>query len=235
MIESAAGESIAAPRPWPARAAKSAPAVPAIAEASDDTVKTPRPVRKRRRRPTRSASAATEEEQAAEDERVARDRPADRRSAQLQIRGEARQRDVHGRDVEDHHQLCHEQHAQQHQTPSRMRGLCGVSAGDDGVVRLIRVPLAMHFHQSSLRQTVVSELINQTIVSESRVVYGEPSSAEAPWPETTPAARECGAWPPALGQECGRRVARNPYDPPNGFVKPFARTPAVGLKTWAVW
>ena len=31
MIASAAGESMAAPRPWPARAAKRAPAVPAIA------------------------------------------------------------------------------------------------------------------------------------------------------------------------------------------------------------
>jgi hypothetical protein len=55
-IESAAGESIAAPRPCPARAAKSAPAVPAMAEASDDTVKTPRPVMNIRLRPTRSAS-----------------------------------------------------------------------------------------------------------------------------------------------------------------------------------
>ena len=113
MIERAAGESIAAPSPWPARAANSAAAVPARAEATDETVKTPRPVRNMRRRPTRSASAAAEEEQAAEDERVARDRPADRRSTQLQIAGEARQGDVHGRDVEDHHQLGDEQDAEE--------------------------------------------------------------------------------------------------------------------------
>src|SRR3954462_13421288 len=40
MIDKAAGESIAAPRPWPARAAKRALAVPARAEARDETVKT---------------------------------------------------------------------------------------------------------------------------------------------------------------------------------------------------
>ena len=56
MIERAAGESIAAPRPWPARAAKSVAAVPAIAEASEEAVKTPRPVRNMRRRPSRSAA-----------------------------------------------------------------------------------------------------------------------------------------------------------------------------------
>ena len=56
MMDSAAGESMAAPRPWPARAANSAAAVPASAEATDETVKTPRPVRNMRLRPTRSAS-----------------------------------------------------------------------------------------------------------------------------------------------------------------------------------
>jgi hypothetical protein len=56
MIERAAGESIAAPSPWPARAAKSAAAEPAIAEAKDETVKMPRPVRNMRRRPSRSAA-----------------------------------------------------------------------------------------------------------------------------------------------------------------------------------
>ena len=56
MIDSAAGDSIAAPRPWPARAAKSIVASPASAVASDDAVKTPRPARKTRRRPSRSAA-----------------------------------------------------------------------------------------------------------------------------------------------------------------------------------
>ena len=56
MIESAAGERIAAPRPWPARDAKSVAALPAIAEANEEAVKTPRPVRNMRRRPRRSAA-----------------------------------------------------------------------------------------------------------------------------------------------------------------------------------
>jgi hypothetical protein len=56
MIARAAGESIAAPRPWPARAANRAPAVPAIAEASEEAVKMPSPVRNIRRRPSRSAA-----------------------------------------------------------------------------------------------------------------------------------------------------------------------------------
>ena len=57
--------------------------------------------------------AAAEEEQAAEDERVARDRPADARAGQVEVTREARQRDVHRRDVEDHHQLRDEQDEQQ--------------------------------------------------------------------------------------------------------------------------
>ena len=56
MIARAAGESIAAPRPWPARAAKRASAVGANAEAKDDAVKMPRPTRNIRRRPMRSAA-----------------------------------------------------------------------------------------------------------------------------------------------------------------------------------
>ena len=56
MIDSAAGDSIAAPRPCPARAAKKTAALVASAEASEATVNTPRPVRKTRRRPSRSAA-----------------------------------------------------------------------------------------------------------------------------------------------------------------------------------
>ena len=56
MIASAAGESMAAPRPWPARAANSVAAPPASAEASEASVKTLRPARNTRRRPSRSAA-----------------------------------------------------------------------------------------------------------------------------------------------------------------------------------
>ena len=56
MIDSAAGESIAAPRPWPARAANSVVASAASAVASEEAVNTVRPVRNTRRRPSRSAA-----------------------------------------------------------------------------------------------------------------------------------------------------------------------------------
>ena len=71
-----------------------------------------------RRRPDQVGQPAAEEEQAAEDERVARDRPADRRAAQLQISREARQGDVHGRDVEDDHQLGDQQDDEEDGTAS---------------------------------------------------------------------------------------------------------------------
>ena len=56
MIARAAGDSIAAPSPCPARAAKRAPALAARAETKDEAVKTPRPARNIRRRPSRSAA-----------------------------------------------------------------------------------------------------------------------------------------------------------------------------------
>ena len=55
-IESAAGERIAAPSPWPARDEKSMAELPASADANEEAVKTPRPVRNIRRRPSRSAA-----------------------------------------------------------------------------------------------------------------------------------------------------------------------------------
>ena len=63
--------------------------------------------------PEQVGGAAAEEEQASEDERVAGDRPADVGAAELKVFREARQRDVHGRDVEDDHQLGDEQDEQE--------------------------------------------------------------------------------------------------------------------------
>ncbi len=54
-----------------------------------------------------------EEQQAPEDERVARDRPADVGAGQVQVSREARKGDVHRRDVENDHQLGDEQDEQQ--------------------------------------------------------------------------------------------------------------------------
>jgi hypothetical protein len=56
MIDSAAGDSIAAPSPWLARAANSPPPLVATAEASDESMNTARPEKKMRRRPSRSAA-----------------------------------------------------------------------------------------------------------------------------------------------------------------------------------
>ena len=55
-IERAAGEMIAAPRPWSARAAISAPSLHARPDNSDATVNTTMPTRNTRRRPRRSAA-----------------------------------------------------------------------------------------------------------------------------------------------------------------------------------
>ena len=89
--------------------------------------------------PEQVGGAAAEEQEAPEDEGVARDRPADLRAGELQVLREARQRDVHGRDVEDDHQLRDEEHEQQGCAfPARS----GVAAG--GPRRLVVALLAMH-------------------------------------------------------------------------------------------
>src|SRR3954464_11057471 len=113
MIESAAGESIAAPSPWPARAANSVAALPAIAEAKEEAVKTPRPVRNTRPRPIRSAARPprskrlpnTRERGASHHQAFGQNSPADGRAAQLQVGGDLRQCDVHRSSAEDDHQM----------------------------------------------------------------------------------------------------------------------------------
>jgi len=55
----------------------------------------PRPVRNILALPEQVGRAAAEEEQAAEDERVARDRPTDVGAGQLKVARETRQGDVH--------------------------------------------------------------------------------------------------------------------------------------------
>ena len=56
MIESAAGEAIAAPRPWTARAMISQVSLAASPPASEATEKSAIPIMKTRRRPKKSAS-----------------------------------------------------------------------------------------------------------------------------------------------------------------------------------
>ena len=91
--------------------------MPAIADANDETVKIAEAGQEHPPSPKQVGGAAAEEEQAPEDQRVARDRPADVRAAQVEVTGEARQCDVHRRDVEDHHQLGDEQHEQEQAVP----------------------------------------------------------------------------------------------------------------------
>jgi hypothetical protein len=65
--------------------------------------------------------AAPQQQQAPEDQRIARNRPAQIRVADPQILREIGQRDVHRRDVEDHHQLRQGQHRQQPPTRDLQR------------------------------------------------------------------------------------------------------------------
>ena len=81
--------------------------------------------------PEQISRAAAEEQQAPEDERVARDRPADRAAADVEVAREAGQRDVHGGDVEDDHQLRYQQHRQEHELGAGgTLGLRGVAVAE---------------------------------------------------------------------------------------------------------
>ena len=77
MIDSAAGESIAAPRPWPGpcREQRSGGSGERRGERGDGEDAEAR--QEQAAAPEQVGGAAAEEEEAPEDERVARDRPAD--------------------------------------------------------------------------------------------------------------------------------------------------------------
>ena len=125
MIESAAGERRAAPTPWPARAVNSVAALLAMADMNGRGGEDDEPGEEHAAATEQVGGATTEEQEAAEDQRVARDRPADARAAEVQVGGDVRQGDVHGRDVEDDHQLRDEQHREE---PAIRRA--GVMSGD---------------------------------------------------------------------------------------------------------
>ena len=92
--------------------------------------------------------AAAEQQQAAEDQRVARDRPADVTAADVEVLGHVGKSDVHGGDVEDHHQLGDAEQDEQ----AGARSAVGVLRGRATVG-------AVHQAGSrSLSQTVVSGL-----------------------------------------------------------------------------
>src|SRR5205823_4318216 len=98
--------------------------------------------------------AATEQQKAAEDQGVARDRPADARTAHVQVGGDVRKRDVHGGDVEDDHQLRDEQNRKEEAV--RLRGV--IRADRDFALGVPVLPV----HDVSLSWTLLSGVINQT-------------------------------------------------------------------------
>ena len=104
-IESAAGEMIAAPRPWNARAAISDVSDHASPASSEATVNATRPTRNSAPPPEHVREPPAEQQEAAEDEGVRADDPLQALLREPEIDLDRRQRDVHDRDVQDDHEL----------------------------------------------------------------------------------------------------------------------------------
>ena len=104
-IESAAGETSAAPRPCRPRLTISHVEPVATAQSSEADVKSTRPMRKTFLRPGQVARAPAEEQEAAEHQRVGVDDPLQVRVGHVEVLLDRRQRDVHDRRVEDDHEL----------------------------------------------------------------------------------------------------------------------------------
>ena len=104
MIESAAGEMIAAPRPCTARDAISTPSDQASPQKKDAIVKTTTPTTKILRRPEQVGRAAAQHQEAAEGDRVGGDHPLQVVLCEMKPAADRRQGDVHDRDVEDGHE-----------------------------------------------------------------------------------------------------------------------------------
>ena len=109
-IESAAGETIAAPRPCTPRATISQPdevAKPPASEATEKTIEADdedAPAAEQVRR------AAAEQQEAAEHERVRVDDPLQAALGEAEVALDRRQRDVHDRGVEHDHELRDREH-----------------------------------------------------------------------------------------------------------------------------
>ena len=106
MIDSAAGETSAAPRPCSARAAISIPdEVREPAQQRRDVENSTTPARKIRLRPMQVAGPAAEQQEAAEQQRVAVDDPLQVGRREAEVALDRGQRDVGDRRVEDDHEL----------------------------------------------------------------------------------------------------------------------------------
>ena len=107
MIASAAGETIAAPSPWIARAL----------DQPDRGLREPAPERGEREEheadhehapaPEPVGEPPAQQQEAAEGERVSVDDPREVRPREVQVGPDRRQRDVHDRGVDDDHELRH--------------------------------------------------------------------------------------------------------------------------------
>ena len=104
-IESAAGEMIAAPRPWIERAPISDASLHARPASSEPIAKTARPDDEHAATTEHVGGAAAEQQEPAEDERVRADHPLQVLLRETEIHLDRRQRDIHDRDVEHHHEL----------------------------------------------------------------------------------------------------------------------------------
>ena len=117
-IDSAAGESNAAPRPCRARKAISEPSDQAKPSSSELTVNSAEAGHEQAPPPEQVGHPAAEEEHAPEEDRVGGDHPLQALLREVQVGPDRRQRDVHDRDVEDDHELRGDDHRQREPAPA---------------------------------------------------------------------------------------------------------------------
>ena len=107
MIDSAAGETIAAPRPWTARAAISHASDWARPPASEASENSDEPDHEHPPAPHQVGEAAAEQQEAAEGERVGVDDPREVVLGEVQGAADRGQRDVDDRGVDHDDELRH--------------------------------------------------------------------------------------------------------------------------------
>ena len=125
-IDRAAGVSIAAPAPWAPRARTSVSAESARPLTRDAPVKSIAPMRNIRAAVEEVGHPAPEQQQAAAEQHVGADRPLVVGRAEVQVRADARQGDVHDADVEDDHELGGEHEAEHRPRTARLLLVGGV-------------------------------------------------------------------------------------------------------------
>ena len=110
VIEKTDGERIAAAAPWSIRATTSTPAVHASPQSSEKRTEGDEPHHEDDAPAEHVAGAPAEQQEAAERQRVAGDDPLEAVLGEVEVLLDRRQRDVHDRDVEHHHQVRDAEH-----------------------------------------------------------------------------------------------------------------------------